>query len=182
MDFKKIFLFKEMMLIATTKPSFNITSGYPWEFLQMPSNPIMKSPLTWLLVVTLGSASGGHVPGTTLNGTLNLVYLFPFMGSVGTLPAISVAVKEIHRRELLLDYAIDWQLWDSGCNSYTGKALFELNSRIYNILKLTSETCFAVVFSQSIEVRCWLREWRCRRSSADRRCPNYILLINNFIA
>ena len=137
MDFKKIFLFKEMMLIATTKPSFNITSGYPWEFLQMPSNPIMKSPLTWLLVVTLGSASGGHVPGTTLNGTLNLVYLFPFMGSVGTLPAISVAVKEIHRRELLLDYAIDWQLWDSGCNSYTGKALFELNSRIYNILKLT---------------------------------------------
>ena len=125
------------MLIATTKPSFNITSGYAREFLQMPCNPTMKSLLAWLLVVALGSASGGHVPGTALNGTLNLAFLFPTMGSVGTMPGISVAVKEIQRRELLPSYTIEWQLWVSGCNPFTGKTLFEFNDMICNILRFT---------------------------------------------
>ena len=35
----------------------------------------------------------------------------------------------------------------------------------------------AVISAQSTETRCW--EWRCRWSSADRRCCNYIWVINN---
>ena len=38
----------------------------------------------------------------------------------------------------------------------------------------------AVVFAQSTEATCW--EWRCNWSSADRRCSNYIWVINKFIA
>ena len=40
----------------------------------------------------------------------------------------------------------------------------------------------AVVFAQSIEARCYVEQWRCSWSSADRRCSNYIWVINNFIA
>ena len=39
----------------------------------------------------------------------------------------------------------------------------------------------AGVFAQSIEARL-SPEWRCSWSSADRRCSNYIWVVNNFIA
>ena len=45
-----------------------------------------------------------------------------------------------------------------------------------------SRLSLAAVFAQSIEVRCSSRWWRCRWSSADRRCSNYIWVINNFAA
>ena len=48
-------------------------------------------------------------------------------------------------------------------------------------LKLFSSR-LAVVCAQSIETRCLSWEWRCSWSSADRRCSNYIWVINNFIA
>ena len=164
--------FKEIVLIATTKPSFNITSGYLWEFLQMPCNPTMKSLLAWLLVVVLGSASGGHVPGTALNGTLNLAFLFPAMGSVGTMPGISVAVKEIQRRELLPSYTIEWQLWESGCNPYTGKTLFEFNDGKFKTEFFLVSSCnclWPIHWSYVLS-----GDWRCSWSSADRWCSIYI--------
>ena len=40
----------------------------------------------------------------------------------------------------------------------------------------------AVVFAKSIEAYVLSLEWRCSWSSADRRCSNYIWVINNFIA
>ena len=41
---------------------------------------------------------------------------------------------------------------------------------------------FVVVFAQSIEARFLRRKWRCSWSSADRRCSNYIWVIDRFIA
>ena len=40
----------------------------------------------------------------------------------------------------------------------------------------------AVVCAQSTEAKCLSRNWRCSWSSADRRCSNYIWVIDNFIA
>ena len=46
------------------------------------------------------------------------------------------------------------------------------------IFLVSSCSCLcAVYWSQVLS-----REWRCSRSSADRRCSNYIRVINNFIA
>ena len=40
----------------------------------------------------------------------------------------------------------------------------------------------SVVLAQSTEARCLSLVWRCSGSSTDRRCSNYIWVINNFIA
>ena len=58
-----------------------------------------------------------------------------------------------------------------------------LSNLLYKWHQIPKLKCFssrlAVVFAQSLEVS---REWRCSWSSADRRCPNYIWVFNNFIA
>ena len=81
----------------------------------------MKSLLAWLLVVALETASGGHIPGTAVNGTLNLAFLSAMGSMPGVVPGFSVALDEIQRRELLRDYTIEWQYWDTACNPYTGE-------------------------------------------------------------
>ena len=42
--------------------------------------------------------------------------------------------------------------------------------------------CLAAVFAESLESQMLSREWRCSWSSTDRRCSNYIWVIDNFIA
>ena len=43
-------------------------------------------------------------------------------------------------------------------------------------------SCLAAVFAQNHWSQALCREWSCSWSSADRRCSNYIWVINNFIA
>ena len=56
----------------------------------------------------------------------------------------------------------------------------------YKMHRISKLNCFssrhAVFFAQSTEAMCQVWEWRCSWSSADRRCSNYIWVINNLIA
>ena len=86
----------------------------------------MWSSLPWMLVVTLGAARGGHIPGVALNDTLNLAFLGPTRILTGALPAFSVALKEVQRRQLLPGYDIQWQYRDSNCNPYSGNITYKV--------------------------------------------------------
>ena len=80
----------------------------------------MWYPLPWFLVVTLAWPCEGHVPGRAVNDTLSLAFLGTARALPGALPAISVALKEVERRELLPGYNVEWRFLDSNCNPYTG--------------------------------------------------------------
>ena len=49
-------------------------------------------------------------------------------------------------------------------------------------LKFISFLILQIIFAQSIQSRVLSWEWRCSWNSADKRCSNYIWVINNFIA
>ena len=76
-----------------------------------------------------------------------------------------------------------YRSWLNGLYGLYGPRCPLFSKRPRNLISL-SLSHLAVVFAQSIEARCseFSREWRCSWSNADRRCSNYIWVINNFIA
>ena len=60
---------------------------------------------------------------------------------------------------------------------WTGRGIYR---KIYNIRCTIASSCSCLCPIQWSQVLS--REWRCSWSSADRRCSNYIWVINNFIA
>ena len=85
-----------------------------------------KMVLLFCLILTFIPPSlGGHVSGHAVNGTLTLGYLLPWSHDwslgVSTAPAITIAIREVDRRELLPGYRIEWVIRDTWCAVLRGK-------------------------------------------------------------
>ena len=81
--------------------------------------------LPWLLLVIVQSALGGNIAGLALNDTLNLAFLIPWTGDVpigsSTAAGFTLGIQEVHNRQLLPGYTVDWQFRDTWCKPQQGE-------------------------------------------------------------
>ena len=96
----------------------------------------MVYTIFWLLLIGVGLTWGGNVPETPGNKSLTLAILAPARFMQRGLASFSVALEEVERRQLLPGYTIDWNFWDTNCNSFQGKTAV---LKICNIVKYVSE-------------------------------------------
>ena len=81
---------------------------------------------TVFLATLCGTVHGGNVQGVAVNNTLTLGYLVPWAEDheweigpyVGS--AIILGIEEVHRRQLLPGYDIEWILRDDYCEKQRG--------------------------------------------------------------
>ena len=71
-----------------------------------------------------------------------------------------------------------WSICKFPCPRTTKCSIYDAPNRQTQMFLVSSCSCFCPIqWSQVLN-----RGWRCSRSSADRRCSNYIWVIDNFIA